>query len=647
MELRDKKMYLALFTCFSTLLIYFILPVEYAIFSVFIPLIALGFIFANSQDKINIYIILILGFALLFIPSNFMLSVMIDTDGGYDQNLPEFIEETGIDNPVWIFQEKFTNAIDIIAAILFIGPPVLFFGFGFYALVKGNPKGGISSLFKALGILLVIGGVFWFLDYVNLIDSSEYAFLETIYWILNIVTIVLMFIPNVIISIIVSVGEFIDQVQNSGLSFWEILGNVGSYFVDLLVDYIVDSVKRSWSNTSEELAQACVGYHHVIWGDLSGNYCNENPSDKFCECNAWDTTKLDATQQLSRLVMIARIYPIALSILCFICYLLFKFDKNMQKWIDQFTKAQSDEYYFEISPKKIDYSILFSLIITLVVSFFVYLGMNDGGYRDPTFFGVYLPIVISCTFIILMRYLPTRDGNISQTITGAILGGAGIFLFTNIFVRRLDVLQTDELNFYSSRLYTTITTMFYTSPAETLLFQTVFPALFLYILIRLNIRTLEKYNSESTLREIALKEKQLLVLRTQYDHAISISANGLKTAQIRTDLFNLDNEIEMLKLKEKAKIQRIEIWGIMTKNVGNIALSIIFIFVIPSFAFAALHFFKSGMSFVDFFAFGPGFVLMSAGCWLIFVTLRWGYNASVSAHSINNLFIYLLTGGII
>jgi hypothetical protein len=346
-------------------------------------------------------------------------------------------------------------------------------------------------------------------------------------------------------------------------------------------------------------------------------------------------------------INIARSYPIILSIFCLIASIAFRFNPHFQNDIDRFSKATDDEFYFSFRAKY-DFSILGQLLVTLVISFFVYLAMNEGGFTDSTFFGVYLAIIIVCTFVILLQLIPARADTVLNFLTGSILGGIGIFLMTNLTTSgRLDVLEANEITQQISQLFTVLTTIFYTAPAETMLFQIVLPGFALLLIYYLYKGRAEAKYSEFIQRKIDKQSAELAQMQVKYQHSLDMNRKSRKLDELAKDMFNLKNSIEVLKNQQLSKVKKVELFTLMSASPGALVLTILFVFLIPSFLFAALHVVKSNLSLLAYFNFGPGFLIMSVSCWITFIGLRFGYNSAMTAHSFNNLFIILLVRGIL
>lgn len=611
-----------------TLLLFAILPANYQIFSTIIPLITLAICIVNSKDKFNFQLVLFLLLILIFIPSNWML---------FDSSLDSFV----------LFKTNFESAFSTITAVVLLGAPAVLIGFGIYSLIATNAVSGVSALLKGLGILAFALAILGLLDTFSLLPDWLQSTWDILSKIFDFVVAFITGIYTIFVAIINAISEYITTAVNDANQVSA--GNMT--IVDWLWNRIVGIFEKIWElvkddvlgviDKAEQTTQAVANEdtRSYMWDQLWTN-------PDYRKAVIFELLQLDSTQYSAMLVVFGRGYPVILSFLCLVFSIAFRFNKHFQKDLDRFNKPQDDEFYYEFR-SRFDFGILGQLLITLVVSFFLYLGMNEGGFSDPTFFGVYLAIIIVSTFVILLQLIPARNDSIKNFLIGSVLGAVGLFLFTNLSSsQQLDVLESNSITSQQSRLFAMLTTVFFTSPAETLLFQIVLPGFSLLLIYYIYKGRIEAVHKERIEKRIALLNKTLEKERTKYQHSISMNRKS-SLDSIQTKIFNLENEIALLKLQSESKIRRVEIFTLMTANWGSLVLSILFVFIIPSFAFASLHVVKSSLSFIDFFNFGPGFLIMSCGAWITFISLRFGYNSAMGVHSINNLFTILLFGGMV
>lgn len=604
-----------------SMILFAIVPPTYQLITFIIPLIFLCITLVNERDTFNFYLALIILAIFMFIPSNFLMM---------DSNLDTF----------WIFREDFITGYNIVTSVVFIGCPVLLIGFGIYALVATNVNSGLSALLKGLGILAILIAAFGILDAVGMLPEWGTPFWDIITKIWDFIVSFVTGIVNIIIALVDAISSFINQaisdsnlVSQGKLTIWGWIWNRIKGLVEEIWNFIKDDILSALTTKTNDLKEAV---------------SNQTTAPIVIGCIAsGGLACFDASNSQIYLINIARSYPIILSIFCIIMSCAFRFNSHFQQDINKLWKPTDDEFFFSFNAKY-DFSILGQLLVTLVVSFFVYLAMNEGGFTDSTFFGLYLAVIISCTVVILFQLIPARSDTILNFLTGSILGGIGIFLMTNLTTSgRLDVLEANEITRQISQLFTVLTTIFYTAPAETLLFQIVLPGFALLLIYYLYKGRAEAKYSEMVQRKIDKKTIELAQIRAVYQHALDMNRKSRKLDNMRIEIFNLDNEIADLKERQLTKVKKVELFTLMSASAGALTLTILFVFLVPSFLFAALHVAKSGISLFEYFNFGPGFLIMSVSCWIIFIGLRFGYNSAMTAHSFNNLFIILLVRGIL
>nr|MDO8118636.1 CPBP family glutamic-type intramembrane protease [Candidatus Sigynarchaeota archaeon] len=124
---------------------------------------------------------------------------------------------------------------------------------------------------------------------------------------------------------------------------------------------------------------------------------------------------------------------------------------------------------------------------------------------------------------------------------------------------------------------------------------------------------------------------------------IEYKGNRHTISELSTQIFNQENQIQVLKLKQEQEAT-VSLNRLLFSKGQYLALVIVLCFIIPNFIFSSYHVFRSSYNLLDFWTSGMGFIYLGTGCWLTFVTLRFGWLPCILSHALINIISILLLG---
>ena len=331
-------------------------------------------------------------------------------------------------------------------------------------------------------------------------------------------------------------------------------------------------------------------------------------------------------------------FPIALSFVQFIFGIVFYFKQDKSnKIIDNMVKKETIRLN---KPFRFNLNMVYYMIILLICGFGLYLSYDLESiltYQNQGFFSIYL--IISVVSLIL---LSLGIGSYSKTgkngFVGIIYGIVGLFIFFNLFsqIQTLEMLSFEYSEITTNRI---ISQFLFVAPSESLLFHILIPSIYLFSIMYFNDR-----NSNEKIRS------KITELNIDNHLLESYSDSNLQYNQIikkdNTDIYkNFTKSI----LKNKRNIRKLQkklindvILDSETKISNNQFIVYIVISVISNVIFATFHYFKTGLSLLDFWLYGIGLVYLGSGLWITFIGYRYGWMSAIMVHALNNAITLVL-----
>jgi hypothetical protein len=364
--------------------------------------------------------------------------------------------------------------------------------------------------------------------------------------------------------------------------------------------------------------------------DWVNNFSYDSESGKvgseFYEFFGTATSQNTTEMVMRRQFFLASTFPFFLSLISVFLGLLHKYAKVPIKYPNVLENESEMELEFS-QKKQFNAMILIFLLFELIASLFFYLSFDNemlAVYTQIYLFILYLLITAVLSLLLALGYGVYTKNKPKETIYGVVMGIAGMFLFFNMFT------QTQYLDAMSNE-YTLTTTQniivqaLFVAPTESLIYHVFIPAFALYLLQ--NKTTTEKM--ELMLLEI---KKQEILIKMHKENADS------RKAVITMGILE-NNKEEIRKINKK-----------MNKTTTNLdsKSTLIFWFVVlmSNLTFSLMHFPRSNLSFIFFWSSGLGFIYLSTGVWLTYLSYRYGWSTSIFVHFLNNLITILLIGGL-
>ena len=325
-------------------------------------------------------------------------------------------------------------------------------------------------------------------------------------------------------------------------------------------------------------------------------------------------------------------FPIALSFVQFIFGIVFYFKQDKSnKIIDNMVKKETIRLN---KPFRFNLNMVYYMIILLVFAFGLYLSYDLESiltYQNQGFFSIYLTISV-VSLILLSLGIGSYSKTGKNGFVGIIYGIVGLFIFFNLFsqIQTLEMLSFEYSNITTNRI---ISQFLFVAPTESLLFHVLIPSLYLFSIMYFNER-----NSNEKIRS------KITELNIDNHLLESYSDSNLQYNQIikkdNTDIYkNFTKSI----LKNKRNIRKLQkklindvILDSETKISNNQFIVYIVIVLLSNVIFATFHYFKTGLSLLDFWLYGIGLVYLGSGLWITFIGYRYGWMSAIMVHALNN-----------
>lgn len=577
--------------CVITVLLAFTLPKSFNFISYFIPVIYACNVFSKDGKSFNVEVLIFLLLLSIVIPTGFFT---LDTSSADKQVIIAMVEPSL--NIMSTYQTWINLVVVIIAIVIPIGVIVYIVGDMLNPLsTNKNYNGAIQTVLKMATVLLVFFVGCYILDYFGLLPSW-FA------W---------RYIRDFIIymmSVISWLGDCVAHVfgQNGGWSnfpsppAWPNFGN--------------QSLGEILANPSQ-LVQ--------FSNDLSKNIQPYSPIWFFLNVNA--------------------AIPLVLAIIPVIMWVEEKQGKNSYFYIDKYMIQPKDED-LKIQLVKFNGPATIFGIITLIYAFGIFLTYNNSGID----ISLYLVITIFCLILIITGILPVKTGNVIKVLEGTVIGIAGVFFFYNLISSGLSMIPFDST---SAPLPIQIfNQVFFVAPTESLIFQIAIPGLGLLATYYIYKHFKNKSKKSTVADKIITLTMQQARIRELYNQAfqggtkhVTYRGKSYSLSMLSMQIFNLDNQIKIYQTQQ-LKESTISLSTLTYSKISYTALVVCLCFILPNVIFSSYHSIRSGISLLDFWITGRGFIYFGAGCWITFITLRYGWLSAILTHAGINIISILLLG---
>jgi len=594
-----RKFYLCLIGFFigisGFLLSLFQILSGFKFFFFIIPVIILSVVLSSDKEYFNIDQFIFWLFLYLIISSSF-----ITFDASNTFNVKTIVDYS-------------TNLLDIITIFLFIGIPLLTIFGMIWAFIIGK----VSSATKAAAFLAMFIGFtmlsFFLFDIAGMEVFGMTKFVSSFY------TEILTFLFESPIEIYEGLDGFLEDTP--------------------FVDIDLPEIPSKFKSTGENLD------FNVMYNSLT---------------------------ELSYSEIIFTIHdclPLFASITCiFFALTMLRKDWEVQitKLITNISEASQEKKEPQRFYPNFSYSIILYIIFLLGFSFVVFLSYKNTFGQNPAadyemigFLSIYLFMsLIPLIFMLLTNLVYFRETHLFKTIKGTLIGTFGLFIMTRLFF--IDTIMSayaTQEDIDVSIAYI-VNTFLFVAPSETLFFIIFIPGVIASMILGYSRKKLNeadkageiKFTKNFYLIEI---DRQIVIHSAIADYykenqnSISEKRAFANNQENLTALVDIKKEIERYPDEDQIDIKTLFGRG------SNFAIFILFGVIGSSFIFASVHwiilFLSTGTDFFLFWLSGLGVIYFSAGCWFIFISMKYGWSAGILVHAFYNtstLILFLLIGGI-
>ena len=365
----------------------------------------------------------------------------------------------------------------------------------------------------------------------------------------------------------------------------------------------------------------------------------------------YNSFSLDATNSAGETgIMLMTGFPVALSLVELIFAFIFfiKREKNSNK------KSNSDkiiENFFKkeqvktTKPMRFNVNMVYTLVIMLVIGFALFLSYDVETmltYQSIGYFTIYLEISI-VSLLLLSFGVGCYTKTSKNWFYGIVFGVVGLYIYFNLF-SQTSVLEMLSIEFSEVSVSKIISQFLFVAPTESLLFHILIPGLYMFSIMYYN----ERNSNEKIKQKIDEYNAENVVLETFSNTEFNL--NQISIEKNTSAYKNMAREI----LKNKRNIQRLK--KKLTEDVvsdteidmsNNQFYIYIVIVILSNVLFSTFHFFKSGLSLIDFWNIGLGLLYMGAGCWISLMGYRYGWLSAILVHALNNAITLLMMFGVI
>lgn len=339
-------------------------------------------------------------------------------------------------------------------------------------------------------------------------------------------------------------------------------------------------------------------------------------------------------------VNVSAAIPLILAIASFGIWFMQKRDRKPYLWINRYLGEKTDDLKLKLVKFNAP-AIIFGAAV-LVYAFFTFLTFSDSSMD----LGLYTVITVFCIIIITIGILPVKTGNFLKTIEGIAIGTGGIFFFYNVLSTGLSTSPFPDKNTFVKVL----DQIFFTGSTESLIFHVVIPGLAMLCAYYIYRHFSRNRNENSIEKKIAQLEGTRAKLQEIYQQTLTHNSNNLtylgesySTSQFRVIIFNIGIEIEVLKSRD-ATSSTITLNTLIFSKIQYTTFVIAFCFLVPNIIFSSFHSIRTNYDFLAFWGTGLGFVYLGSGCWLTFITIRYGWLPCILSHACINIISIILMG---
>jgi len=581
MNITHKSLRWAPLVAILTFVLYVTLPKSFNFIPYFIPVLYACVIFSRDGKGFNLYVLFFLFLASIIIPSGFFT---LDVSG--DNILPGVQPSL---NLVYGFQFW----INIVVVFIVLVIPVGIIIFIIVELVNPlstnkNYEGAISTVMKMVIIICFF------------------------------------FIGCFILDLIGALPEWF---------FWRYIRDFVIWIVQVIV-WLGGCVGNFFTGKPMPVAPAWPSFGGMSLGQIMGD-----SNSLFPEMNAAGTTTPGSIQWFC--VNVNAAIPLILAIIPLVMWFAEKRGKDSYHFINKYMVQDKSED-LKIRLVKFNAPATIFGIAVLVYAFAMFLNYNNSGID----ISLYTVITAFCLILIIIGILPVRTGSFFKCLQGTLVGVGGVFFFYNILSSGLSVLEFTD----ASLPIRILNQIFFVAPTESLIFHVVIPGLGLLATYYIFKHFKNKSKDETVQAKIVrlsaeqAKNRELLNQAVMSNsRAISYQGKTITEHELSIVIFNLDNEIKVLEAKAE-KDSTITLNTLLFSKAQYLALIVLLSFILPNFIFSSYHVFRSTYNLLDFWVNGVGFIYLGSGCWLTFITLRFGWLPCILSHALINIISILLLG---
>jgi hypothetical protein len=444
-----------------------------------------------------------------------------------------------------------------------------------------------------------------------------------------------------LLILIVTIGfviSFFSILDLAGIELYGSTGFVMDFYISL-IEFIVTLPQEIYNAMDTALETLGIGDFPDI---------PEKKVDRATNFNVY-YNNFSTMDYHTTIFTIHNLLPLFVSLLCLLTTIFTlskKGEDQLQEWLNKVSepiyqkRVSLDRQYFP----NLNWKMLVFATILIISAFAIFLSYSSAYNLDPDndaqyigFFSVYLFMsIIPLVIMNLSGFTYYKDSNAFNTIKGTVYGVFGLFLMTRLFftVQVMNAYNTQDHRSDTSYI---INTFVFVAPSESIMFHIFIPSLVAGIILaysKRNIRRGYELSREERLLELDLKIFSLQEIQK------SLKLKQKEKARLTQDITKLEKQKQSL-LREQVEQILVDERTIFGRR-SSIIIFIIFGVIIPNFIFATLHAIVPNIDFFTFWTSGLGIIFLAGGCWMTFISYRFGWLAGILTHAIYNTFTIIL-----